>query len=79
VNEPSVASADAGASGFVSLFNGRDLRGWKTHPKQPGNWHVANGVLIGSGPALSHLYTERGDFTDFHLRVEARFNEVGSS
>jgi serine/threonine protein kinase/WD40 repeat protein len=79
VNEPSVASADAAASGFVSLFNGRDLRGWKSHPIQPGNWHVANGVLIGSGPALSHLYTERGDFTDFHLRVEARFNEGGSS
>ena len=51
----------------------------ETHPKQPGNWHVANGVLIGSGPALSHLYTERGDFTDFHLRVEARFNQGGSS
>ena len=64
---------------FQPLFNGKDLTGWKPHPKQPGNWHVANGVLIGSGPALSHLYTERGDFTDFHLRVEARFNEGGSS
>jgi len=70
---------DAGASAFVSLFNGKDLTGWKAHPKQPGNWHVADGVLVGSGPALSHLYTERGDFTDFHLRIEARFNEVGHS
>ncbi len=64
--------------GFQPLFNGKDLSGWKAAPKQRGNWHVANGVLVGSGPALSHLYTERGDFTDFHLRVEARFNEGGS-
>ena len=66
-------------AGFQALFNGKDLSGWKVHPKQPGNWHVANGVLIGSGPALSHLYTERGDFADFHLRVEARFNKGGTS
>ena len=26
--------------GFVPLFNGKDLTGWKTHPKQPGNWRV---------------------------------------
>jgi len=70
--------------GWVSLFNGKDLAGWKTHPSQPGNWRVENGVLIGSGPengggigslpGISHLYTERGDYKDFHLRVEARLD-----
>jgi serine/threonine protein kinase len=81
VNKPSEPQLDSEApeDGFQSLFNGKDLTGWKTHPKQPGNWHVANGVLIGSGAALSHLYSEGGDFTDFHLRVEARFNEGGTS
>ena len=64
---------------FQPLFNGRNTAGWKVDPKQRGNWHVANGVLIGSGPSLSHLYTERGDYTDFHLRLEARFNQGGSS
>ncbi len=65
---------------FVPLFNGKDLTGWKTHPSQPGNWRVENGILVGSGPGLtSHLYTERGDFKDFHLRVEARINEGGNS
>jgi serine/threonine protein kinase len=71
------------ADGFVSLFNGKDLTGWKTHPKQPGNWRVVAGtggdVLTGSGPAASHLYTERGDYRDFHLRVEARINDKGNS
>jgi serine/threonine protein kinase len=65
--------------GFVALFNGKDLTGWKTHPKQPGNWRVENGILIGSGPAVSHLYTEREAFRDFYLRLEARINDKGNS
>jgi serine/threonine protein kinase len=65
--------------GFAPLFNGKDLTGWKTHPSQPGNWRVENGVLVGSGPRESYLYTERGDYKDFHLRVEARINDGGNS
>ena len=74
--KPSVKDQD----GFVQLFNGIDLTGWKTHPQQPGNWHVENGNLVGSGPtAISHLYTIRDDYKDFHLRAEARINDVGNS
>ncbi len=40
---------------------------------------MENGVLTGLGPGRSHLYTERGDFRDFHLRVEARLNAAGNS
>jgi hypothetical protein len=65
-------------AGFVPLFNGKDLSSWKTHPKQPGEWRVKDGVLTGSG-AVSHLFTERGDFKDFHLRAEVRVNEDGNS
>jgi hypothetical protein len=68
-----------GQSPFVQLFNGRDMTGWKTHPSRPGNWRVENGVLIGSGQAVGDLYSERGDYGDFHLRVEARFNNVANS
>ena len=66
--------------GFVQLFNGVDLAGWKLHPQQRGNWHVENGQLVGSGPAsVSHLYSIRDDYTDFHLRAEVRINEPGNS
>ncbi|HEX4071223.1 MAG TPA: SUMF1/EgtB/PvdO family nonheme iron enzyme, partial [Planctomycetaceae bacterium] len=64
---------------FVPLFNGRDLTGWKTHPSQPGDWRVENGVLTSLGTGRNHLYTERGDFRDFHLRVEVRINAAGNS
>jgi Domain of Unknown Function (DUF1080) len=83
---PELNAANAGkepvqleADGFVPLFNGKDLIGWKTHRKQPGNWRVVNGILTGSGPAASYLYTERDDYKDFHLRVEAQINNGGNS
>ena len=70
--------AAGGQGGFDSLFNGKDLAGWKTHPNWPGNSRVADGVLIGSGRA-GDLYTVGGDYKDFHLRVEARVNRGGNS
>ena len=72
---PAVAAAD----GFTPLFNGRDTTGWKTHAGQPGDWRVEGGVLIGTAPGASHLYTTRGDYEDFELRVEARINGGGNS
>jgi hypothetical protein len=71
--------AAAEDKGFVPLFNGKDLKGWKTHPSQPGNWRVEKGILIGSSDGVSHLYTERGDYMDFQLRLEARVNDGGNS
>jgi hypothetical protein len=64
--------------GWVQLFNGKDLTGWKTHPDSPGKWRVEDGILIGSGPA-SHLYSERGDYENFRYRVEAMINDKGNS
>src|SRR5579875_3835381 len=63
---------------WTPLFNGKDLTGWKTHPKSPGKWRVEDGILIGSGPA-SHLFSERGDYQNFRYRVEAMINEGGNS
>ncbi len=41
-------------------------------------WRVEDGLLIGSGPH-SHLFTERGDYTNFRYRVEAMINDHGNS
>ena len=78
--DTALAEVAAPAHHFVQLFNGHDLNGWKTHPSQPGNWRIENGMIVGSGPGqTSHLYTERGDYKDFHLRIEARINAGGNS
>jgi len=65
--------------GWVSLFNQKDLAGWKTHPVAPGDWRVEGGILIGRGPKVSHLYTERGDYENLHFRIEAKINAGGNS
>jgi hypothetical protein len=71
--------SQAASQDWMHLFNGKDLDGWMTHPSQPGNWRVENGIIIGSGPDESHLYTERGDYKDFDLLIEARINDRGNS
>src|SRR5262249_16752263 len=64
--------------GWVELFNGKDLTGWKVYPKGTGKWKVEDGVIVGSGNA-SHLFTERGDYKNFHFKVEAMINDKGNS
>lgn len=65
------------SDGFVSLFNGRDLTGWRFDdsesppPKLPENWSVENGVIKVSGGGSPHLASAR-EFRDFDLRLEWR-------
>lgn len=41
-------------------------------------WRVENGAMIGGGP-MTHIFTERDDFADFHLRIEFKINDKGNS
>jgi serine/threonine protein kinase len=66
------------AEHWVSLFNGKDKTGWATHPSQPDNWRVENGILSAAGPEVSHLYTKRSDYKDIHVRAEARVDDGGN-
>jgi hypothetical protein len=66
------------ADGFVQLFNGKDLTGWKPHPADKAKWAVEDGALTGTG-AAGELFSERGDYENFVFRVEAKVNEGGNS
>jgi hypothetical protein len=63
---------------WVALFNGKDLTGWKSHPKNPGDWKVEDGILVGRGP-VSHLFSERGDYENFRYKIVAMINDKGNS
>src|SRR4051794_14959915 len=72
----SLAKADDAPDGFVSLFNGRDLSGWKVPEGDNGHWKVVNGVIdydarSESKVADKSLWSE-GKFQDFVLRVDWR-------
>lgn len=64
--------------GYVKLFNGKDLTGWKTHPDDKAKWEVKDGAIVGTGPA-GHLFSEGGDYANFHYRMEAMINDKGNS
>jgi Domain of Unknown Function (DUF1080) len=63
---------------WVSLFNGKDLTGWKTHPDDKAKWEVKDGAIVGTGTS-GHLFSERGDYENFRYRVEAKINDKGNS
>ncbi len=73
-----IETGPAADAGWKPLFNGKDLTGWKSHPEQPGNWKVENGVLVGS-KAKGHLFTDLGDFDNFHARLKVKLNKPGNS
>jgi hypothetical protein len=66
--------------GFVTLFNGKDLAGWKIPPGDNGHWKVVDGTIDIDAESESKaedksLWTER-DFGDFVLRVDWRIKET---
>ena len=66
--------------GFVPLFNGSDLAGWQTRPRESPDWHVKNGILSGGVPdGPSFLYSQRGNYKNFHLRIEARLKDKANT
>ena len=65
--------------GFVSLFNGKDLSGWKIPEGDGGHWKVINGVI--DYDAESEARGEKGltsekEFGDYVLRAEWRIKET---
>jgi hypothetical protein len=67
--------------GWVQLFNGKDLKGWKTSPPEQleKSWHVKDGILYSKGKAASHLFSPRDDYENFHYRIEAKISDKGNS
>jgi serine/threonine protein kinase/tetratricopeptide (TPR) repeat protein len=73
-------SSGAAPARWLSLFNGKDLTGWKFTQNQEHGWNVENGLLTGRAKqGKTHLFTRRGDFTNFHLRTEVAVNDNGNS
>lgn len=68
---PAGAEEASRADGFVSLFDGESLDGWKKAEENPESWHVEDGKLVCDG-ARSHLFYvgEHAPFDDFHFKAE---------
>lgn len=67
--------------GFVSLFNGSDLAGWKRHENLPGHgvagkWFVEDGAIVGmqEPPGKGGFLTTLEEFCDFELLLETKID-----
>ena len=67
--------------GFVSMFDGKTLKGWATMPKQASKaWSVKKGVIVGEGDkGRSYLVYEKHDIADFEMKLSYRFPGRGNS
>jgi hypothetical protein len=66
------------ADGFVPLFNGKDLAGWKLFQSKPEGWTVEDGVIICTGKGGGWLGTDR-EYANFVVRLEYRLGPAGNS
>ncbi len=66
-----MGSAQTGDQGWISLFDGRSLEGWRAG-ENAGTFSVQDGAIVAQGPR-SHLFYVGpvcyGDFKDFELKV----------
>ncbi len=67
-----LAAESAKEEGFVQLFDGKSLTGWKVG-EHPESWTLKDGEIIGKG-LRSHIYYVGDDkpFVNFELRVDAK-------
>lgn len=65
--------------GFVSLFNGKDLSGWKTPDGDGGHWKVSDGAIDydaeSQAPGDKNLWSEK-EYGDFVLLVDWRIKST---
>jgi hypothetical protein len=58
-------------TGFVSLFDGESLDGWRAAEENPESWKVVDGKLVCDGPRCHLFYAgEEAPFKNFHFVAE---------
>ena len=64
--------------GFVPLFNGKDLSGWKVMGKEAG-WTVKDGVIHSDAGNDGQWLRSEKEFGDYILKVEWKVSKDGNS
>jgi hypothetical protein len=78
-----VARADDKSDGWISLFDGKDLAGWKAN-ENPAQWKVEDGCIVAHGDR-SHLFyvgtdpEKAPEFTNFHFKAEVKTEPKANS
>ncbi len=75
------AAALASEQGFVPIFDGVSLEGWRALPaERSGDWMVRDGVLVGRTEGVgSDLIWTGGELSDFELKLSYRISSPANS
>jgi hypothetical protein len=67
----------AGKDGWISMFNGKSLDGWKAGDN-PESWKVVDGAITGDGER-SHLFWMERECDNCEFLAEIKLNHSGNS
>ena len=71
--KPNTAAPAADKDGFVSLFDGKSLDGWKIGANAD-SWSVKDGMIVVHGKGPAHLFYDgpihNHDWKNFHIKTE---------
>ncbi len=75
------AKPAADGEGFVPIFDGRTLEGWREIPAGDTKaWEVKDGAIVGDGnKGLGYLVYKNHELADFELKLSYRFPGKGNS
>src|SRR6185369_4364920 len=66
-------------TGFVQIFDGKTMNGWKTATENPTTWSIQDGALVAHGERCHLFYVgDSKPFKDFELKVDV-MTEPGSN
>jgi hypothetical protein len=78
----SIAAFAAENDGWTSMFNGKDLSGWKSNEETPGSFSVEDGVIKVSNGRAHLFYTGpngAAKFQSFEFKAKVKHMEGSNS
>ncbi|CAD74907.1 MAG TPA: DUF1080 domain-containing protein [Rhodopirellula baltica] len=71
--DDAATNASAQETGFVSLFDGESLDGWKKSTENPDSWQVEDGMLVCKGERCHLFYVgELAPLKNFHFKADVK-------
>lgn len=70
------------AEGWIQIFNGKDLSGWKVNEENPDSVKAKDGMIVIDGPRTHVFYdgpVENHDFKNFEFKAKVKTTEGSNS
>lgn len=74
---PPVVSNDNAGKGWIKMFDGKTLNGWKAN-ETPESWTVKDGAIVGDGEK-SHLFYMKEECGNCEFKAEVKISDKGNS